>query len=161
MKRIIIIGDSAMGKTTFAKKLSSMLGIPMYSTDDFFYVKKYTHKRDIQEAKQMALNAFTKKQWIMEGTTRRLITPGLSKADTIFYFKSKSLLRQYYVLFTRKDENQDLYNLVSLAKYLFMKRFSIGNAKKVSYDELLKPYMDKVTTVHNFKEVDEVLNNIT
>lgn len=35
-KKILIIGASGRGKTTFAKKLSEKLSIQYYETDDFF-----------------------------------------------------------------------------------------------------------------------------
>lgn len=35
-KRVLIVGDSGRGKTTFAKHLSESLNIQAYSTDDFF-----------------------------------------------------------------------------------------------------------------------------
>lgn len=150
-----------MGKTTFAKKLSKKVGIPFFSTDDIFYIRKFTVKRSDEEILRLAKLTFAKKNWIVEGSTRRILSLGLKKADKIFYFQSTSLLRQYYLLFTRRNKHQDFKNLLSLTFYLFKKRFGIGEAKKVSYKELLKPYQEKVIVFANFTEIEYYLESFS
>ncbi|MFT4312639.1 MAG: hypothetical protein ACMXYF_05420 [Candidatus Woesearchaeota archaeon] len=149
-----------MGKTTFAKRLSKKLGIRVYSTDDVFYVKKYTKKRSENAILKKINEIVAKDSFILEGSTRRILRLGLEPADVIFYFRSTSLLRQYYLLFTRKDSSQNLFSLLSLSKYLFCKHFGILGTQKVSYESLLKPYRKKVITFTNFSQVDEYLKKM-
>ncbi len=160
MRKILIIGDTATGKTTFAKKLSEKLGLEMYSADDIFYVVKFTEKRSEPEIEKLAKEVASFTSYIVEGSSRRIHTHLLADADKIFQFRSESLFRQYYYLLKRKDPNQDLWNLVSLMKYLFCKRFEIGKAKKISYDDFLKPHMHKVIVFRHFREADAYLKKL-
>lgn len=107
-KKIFILGDAGRGKTAFAGKLSKHTDIPYYSTDDFFWKVKFTVPNDREKSVEEINPIYDKEEWIMEGTTRRLIIKGLEKADIIYWFKFKNILYQYYFLirrcFTRKEE---------------------------------------------------------
>jgi len=47
-KKILIVGDSGRGKSTFAKVLSQKLNIKQFSTDDFFWKVKYSQEANKQ-----------------------------------------------------------------------------------------------------------------
>ena len=78
-KKILIVGDAGRGKSTFAKNLSEKTGIPAYSTDDFFWKTKYTEPRDRPESVEMINRIYENDEWIVEGSTRRLIQPSLEE----------------------------------------------------------------------------------
>ena len=101
-KKILIIGDSGRGKTTFARAFSAKTGIPLYSTDDFFWKKKFTIKNSTEEALVNTMTVYNSDTWIVEGTTHHLLQPGLEHADLIFNFGFKNLFVQYYFLFRRQ-----------------------------------------------------------
>lgn len=58
MRKILIIGIVASGKTTFAKKLSDILNIPYYELDDIVHNKeiKGRPKRTVEEQKKHIRN---------------------------------------------------------------------------------------------------------
>jgi len=56
-KKILIVGDYGRGKTTLAQKLSRKLGIPYYSTDDFYWEKKFSKKQDKESRQDSNHNA--------------------------------------------------------------------------------------------------------
>ena len=161
--KIIIIGDAGRGKTTFAEKLSEKLGIPKYSTDDYYWETKFSKARSVEESNEMARLCFEKDSWIVEGGSRRMLIIGMPKADKIFYLKHKSFLNLAWVIckrsFGRKHET--LKNTFDLIVYQFKKRNKIGKHKSVeSFEELIKPYEDKVIRLDSFEKINNYLAQI-
>ncbi|MFA5763289.1 MAG: hypothetical protein WC915_00580 [archaeon] len=85
--RIRIFGDIASGKSTLAKKLNRELNIPVFTTDEFVYLEKYTKKRSIKERNKLADKIIKQKDWIIEGVHHSDWIKGASeKADLIIIF---------------------------------------------------------------------------
>jgi len=120
--KILILGDAGRGKSTFADKLSKKISIPHYSTDDFYWKVKFTEANDKEKSVEEISNIYKQNQWIMEGTTRRLIREGLEKADVIYLLQFNHIVQQYYFLirhkFRRKHESfKDLWGLLKHVTY--------------------------------------------
>ena len=66
--RIWIFGGTSSGKTTLAKRISSSLKLPYYSTDFMKYSKnfgkKFSEKTKTRKIKELS----KKKKWVCEGT---------------------------------------------------------------------------------------------
>lgn len=162
-KKIFILGDSGRGKTTFAKKLSEKTGIPYFSTDDFFWKVKFTEPNDREKSVEEISHIYNKDEWIMEGTTRRLIVKGLGRAEIIYHFKFRNIFHQYLSIIkrnlTRKEEK--LVDLFNLLKHVTYKKYKKGYGNHLPpLEELLAPYKDKIIEVHSFKEIDKILEDI-
>ena len=74
--------------------------------------------------------------------------------------KHKSFLNLTWIIckrsFWRKHES--LKNTYDLIVYQFKKRNKIGKHKNVeSFEELIKPYEDRVVRINSFKEIDDFL----
>ena len=162
-KKIFIVGDGGRGKTTFAGKLSDHTGIPYYSTDDFFWKVKFTIPNDKEKSVEEINPIYDKDEWIMEGTTRRLIVRGLEKADIIYWFKFKNILYQYYFLIkrslTRKNERWvDLWNLL---KHVTYKKYKKGYGNHTApLRELLEPYANKIVMIYSMKQINKIIDGI-
>ncbi len=156
-RRILIIGDSGRGKTTFSQKLSQKLNIPLYSTDDFFWKVKFSEPNDKQESIRLIEKVYLNDSWIVEGSTTDLIKPGLEKADLILNLVFRNIFEQWWALIQR-NKNRDNENLLNHLIYVTRKRFSIGNDKEKKKKELLKPFSQKILTINSYKELDEILN---
>ena len=162
-KRIFILGDAGRGKTTFAEKLSKHTGISHYSTDDFFWKVKFTVPNDREKSVEEISPIYDKDEWIMEGTTRRLIIKGLEKADVIYFLKFKNILYQYYFLIkrslTRKNEN--LIDLWNLLKHVTYKKYKRGYGNHLPpLQKLLEPYKDKTVVLSSMKEINQCIKSI-
>lgn len=158
--KIIIIGDAGRGKTTFAEKLSEKLGIPKYSTDDFYWEIKFSKPRGQEKDVEMAREVFEKDEWIIEGGTRRMLKIGMPKADRIFYLTYKNIFHQIWVLYkrNRSRDHENLKNLFDLIIYQIKKKYKLGINKKLeSFEDILAPYENKVLRMTSFKEIDEYL----
>lgn len=159
--KILITGDAGRGKTTLAVRLSQKLGIPGYSTDDYYYEIKFSKPRDKQESVDMISKVYKEDKWIVEGTTRRLLEPGLEAADIIVYLRYKNIVPQWFTLFKRGlfRKNETLGGTFELMKHVFYKRYGLGYKKgAMTQTELIEPYKDKVVFLSSFKEMNNFLN---
>lgn len=163
-KKILIMGDAGRGKTTFAEKLSKKLGIKKYSTDDFFWEIKFTKPRGKEKDIQMAKEVFENKdEWIVEGTTRRMLKLGLVDADKIFYLSYKNTLQQILILYKRyrSRENETFKDFFKLVIHQYKKRKKLGHFKsQETFEDILEPYKEKVIMLQSFEEIDKYIDQL-
>jgi adenylate kinase family enzyme len=160
-KKILILGDSGRGKSTFAEKLSKKIDIPFYSTDDFFWKIKFTEMRDKQERINEVNKIYDKDQWILEGGTRHLIYRGIELADVIYFLSFSNIFAQYYYLIKRSlgRKHERVIDLFDLLKHVTYKRYKKGYGNHMpSTEELLKSYEGKVIKLTSLKAIDGELN---
>ncbi|MEE0840408.1 MAG: AAA family ATPase [Acutalibacteraceae bacterium] len=85
MKRILIIGNSGSGKTTFAKALAEKTQLPLIHLDKLFWCGEWEHlSRDEFDA--ILQKELEKPEWIIDGNFSRTIPHRLKYCDTVFYF---------------------------------------------------------------------------
>lgn len=162
-KKILIVGDSGRGKTTFAKNLSKKLNIKHFSTDNFFWKVKYSQPIEKEISIKNMSKIYDQKSWIVEGATRSLIKQGIEKSDQIIYLVYPNLLSQFWVLFKRKltRKKETWTNLFNFYKHLFYKKYKLGQHKnKPSLEEMLKPHLGKTIRLHSFREIDNFIQNL-
>ncbi len=163
-KRILIFGHAGRGKTTFARKLSEKLSIPHYSTDDFFYKVKFTELRDREESVVLIKKVYDTDTWIVEGTTSRLLRPGLERAEVVFVLKHKSILTQYYSIIKRAvvdEKGRSISGTFHLLKHVTKKRYMKGyGTNQPTAEELKEVHNKKVIELHSFKEIDAYLASV-
>lgn len=83
MERVIIIGCSGAGKSTFARRLRDKTGLPLYYLDMFW------HKPDRTTISKtefdVRLNQLLKQdRWIIDGNFQRTLELRLKACDTVF-----------------------------------------------------------------------------
>jgi adenylate kinase family enzyme len=166
LNRILIVGDAARGKSTLASNISKKLGIPHYSTDDFYYEVKFSKLRDRQESIDTISKIFQNERWIVEGTTRHLILPGLDSADLIVHLRYKNIPTQWLVLikryFNRRGEViENIGGLLKLMKHVLYKKHHLRHRKgKLTPTEIIEPHKHKVITLSSFKEIDGFIDSL-
>lgn len=85
MERILIIGNAGSGKTTFARKLSCKLQLPLVHLDKLFWCGEWEHlSREAFDAQLQA--ELEKTQWIIDGNFNRTIPHRLNYCDTVIFF---------------------------------------------------------------------------
>lgn len=85
MKKVLVIGCSGAGKSTFARKLSEKTGLPLY------YLDMIWHKADrttvsTGEFDTALSEIMNHDRWILDGNYLRTLPMRLEKADTVFFF---------------------------------------------------------------------------
>jgi adenylate kinase family enzyme len=162
-KKILILGDSGRGKITFAEKLSKKISILHYSTDDFYYKVKFTEINDKKKSVEEIGRIYAQNEWIVEGTTRRLIQGGLETADVIYLLEFKNIIYQYYFIISRhfKRTNESLLGLWQQLKHVTRKKYKKEYANYMpSLHELLEPYKEKIIKFNFLKEINQHLESI-
>ena len=66
MQRILVMGSSGSGKSTFARRLSEITGIPMVSLDALYWKPGWVPS-DAAEFEQRATEAAGQSRWIFDG----------------------------------------------------------------------------------------------
>ena len=85
MKKIIVIGCSGSGKTTFSEKLRDKLGLPLFYLDAIWHKPDRTHiSREEFDGKLSEILA--QEQWIIDGNYSRTLERRMAVADTVFLF---------------------------------------------------------------------------
>ena len=84
MKKILVIGCPGSGKSVFSRRLSKILGIPVYHLDTIYW------KPDITEVPREVFDEriteiMNRDEWIMDGNYGRTLRYRLSYADTVFF----------------------------------------------------------------------------
>ena len=85
MKKAIVLGCPGSGKTTFAEKLSPLVGLPLYYLDAIWHKPDRTHiSRDDFDRRLREILA--EDAWIIDGNYSRTIEPRMQACDTVFLF---------------------------------------------------------------------------
>lgn len=85
MDKIIVIGCSGAGKSTFARKISTITNIPLYHLDMIWHKSDKTTISE-KEFDEKLGELLKKKQYIIDGTYSRTIERRIKECDTIYLF---------------------------------------------------------------------------
>ncbi len=159
-KRIYIIGGPGAGKTTFAKKLSKLLNLPIYRSDRMVYSSDFQKKYSKKKQKQKLNVIVKKKKWIIEGIyySDGWTKPVLKKANLIIIIKPLkiiSLLRVYkrsksLIEITPKHTYKDML-------YLLKKAYKYKNKTSL---RLIKYHNKKYLILKNKKQTQKLIDSI-
>ena len=84
-KRILVIGCPGCGKSTFAKKLSQLTGLPLFYLDLLYHrTDRTTLSRELFDRELEAI--LQKDSWIIDGNYSRTLPVRLERCDTVFFF---------------------------------------------------------------------------
>ena len=84
-RRILIIGNSCSGKSTFARKISGKLNVKHYDLDDLYFEEKYSKKRYKKECKILLSKIVQKESWVIEGVYISWTKEARDSADLIIF----------------------------------------------------------------------------
>ncbi|MBN2585608.1 hypothetical protein JXA59_03095 [Patescibacteria group bacterium] len=165
MKRIMIFGNSAAGKSTFAPKLGAKLGLPVIHVD---VIQRQCGRNNHKLIRDRLCAIADQDSWIIEGNAfRKEPDHRIRRADLIIVFDNhplKSMVRhvaRYWRIRSGKEmpaggltsrlELIDFYNMIFI-RYPRLKRRAIALAKDLNKE---------IVIVHNFKEAYLYLEGLT
>ena len=85
MKKIIVIGCPGSGKTTFARKLQALTGLPLHHLDMIWHKPDKTNISR-EEFDRRLEDIMKSDGWIIDGNYNRTVPQRLEKCDTVFLF---------------------------------------------------------------------------
>jgi adenylate kinase family enzyme len=90
MRRIVIIGPLAAGKSTLALKLGRLLEIPVYHLDWLYWGDTWTAK-PVAEWQALLDRIVAAESWIIDGNFTSSLPERLAAADTVIYLDARPL----------------------------------------------------------------------
>lgn len=83
MQKVLIIGCPGAGKSTFARRLQSLTGLPLYYLDRLWHRPDRTHITR-EEFDRTLAEWLTRPAWIIDGNYSRTLPGRLEACDTVF-----------------------------------------------------------------------------
>ena len=90
LKKILVIGCCGAGKSTFSKKLHSILNLEIIHLDQYYH-KPNWKETEQDEWKKIVNNLVKKPSWIMDGNYSGTMDVRIESADTIIYLDYPTL----------------------------------------------------------------------
>jgi len=87
MQRVLVMGSSGSGKSTFARRLSAMTGIPFVSIDAIFWKPGWVES-NTEEFRERMTEVTRQPRWIMDGNYTKSGAGELRRelSDTVIWF---------------------------------------------------------------------------
>ena len=96
-KRILVLGRSGSGKSTFAKLLGKKLDIKVFHLDQYLHDPGWIPKEHSEFAKCVE-EIISGKSWIIDGTYSQTLKPRLLLADAVFLYDYSKYFCIYRVI---------------------------------------------------------------
>lgn len=163
MKRIVIVGISSSGKSTFANKLSKKINISVIHLDKEQWTSDWKKRFSSDEWQKFIEELVKKDEWIIDGNNRSTMAIRLSRADAVILFdfpKWRCLLRAVIRIFNKKqpfDKSEGTKERISweLVKYII-------KFPKKDLEEFIVSHKDKIIyIVKNNQDTNKLLNKFT
>ncbi len=162
--KIMIFGDSAGGKSTFAEKLGKVLNIEVFHLD---MLMGQLGKENKDKILKTIKNIIGKESWIIEGNAfTKDKTMRIEAADCIYIFHNNRIkafsnhLKRYlkikFGIEIRSGSNNTKLNLKYFIPYIFVD-FPKRKQNAINFAEGLKK---KIVFINNFKEADKIINKL-
>jgi adenylate kinase family enzyme len=112
MKKILVIGSSGAGKSTFSRRLHQATNLPLVHLDRLYWKPNWVETTDKNEWKRAIENAMRGDTWILDGNYSGTLEIRLEKCDTVIFLDLPRILCVYRVLkrvaFYRKGSRPDM-----------------------------------------------------
>ena len=84
MKKVMVIGCPGAGKSTFARKLQELTGLPLYYLDMIWHKPDRTNISR-EEFDQRIREIVSQDAWIIDGNYNRTLELRMRECDTVFF----------------------------------------------------------------------------
>lgn len=159
--RILIIGCPGSGKTTFAKQLSKLTGLPIIHLDNYYWTSNWVRKSDV-EWYQIVNDFCNQEKWIMDGNYTKTMPIRIQYATSIVYldFPRWKCLTRVFIRRFRLFHNKNRTDIPTHCNERLSLEFYrwIWSYPKRSRNETLALLTDSKKTTFHFKSNGEVKN---
>lgn len=165
--KILVIGYSSSGKSTFAKRLAKLYQLPVLHIDKIAFAPNWIEREsDVVAADIKAF--MQKKSWIIDGQYRKLVPERFDQANQIFIFNFNRFKCLYGAIVRRiKYHNQNRDTIAEGCKerlnLSFVWWILFTGRRKDSKDLIksyIKEYPTKVKVFTSRKQTDRYLRSI-
>jgi len=166
-KRVMVIGCCGAGKSTFSKKLHSILGIELIHLDQYYWKPNWVES-DSEEWKHKVQELAAKPEWIIDGNYGGTMNFRMDRADTIIFLDYSTISCLWritkrinkYKGRTRPDMPEGCHERFDLEFYHYVATYNLLRRKK-HYRQLEQHKVNKQTFVlRNDKECENFLKKL-
>ena len=154
-QKVLVLGCSGSGKSTFAKQLAERTGLPLFHLDNLWWKADRTHISR-EEFDQKLAEILTEDQWILDGDYSRTYETRIRACDTIFFLDYPEEVCRNGIterVGTKRTDIPWVESELDSELVELVKRYRTTNRPKLL--ALLERYPDKVCVMfHNRKEAD-------
>jgi len=166
--KIYIVGAVASGKSTLARELSGVTGIPYTSLDEVVHIPDKSNvwgnrKRQVDERDRLFNTIISQKDWLIEDTGRACFEEAFKAADSIVLIELPPGVRNYRIMKRWIKQRIGIEKCsytpsVQMLKSMFKwsKEYEIG---RDGLKLRLSTYKNKVILLRNNKDIKEFLNS--
>jgi adenylate kinase family enzyme len=165
---IYIIGNSASGKSSLAKKLSQALKIKSYDLDNYYWQKKFTKKRDKQVVDKLVRTITHKNKWIIEGVYSSCITCSLDKADLIVWLDYPFRVIAWQLIKRQISRGEKLSDLIDFLHYVWdyyrkqtHKHYNRNESNYYKHKSIVENYPAEVVHITNRNELEQFVKKMS
>lgn len=162
LEKIVIIGSSGAGKTTFAKILGSILGMQVFHLDRLFWQNCWQRKNGDKRKETLETLVFKETCWIIDGNYLGPSPLHLEASDTIIFLDLPPLqclwrlVKRHTLHIPRDDIPEGCVDRLTLLRVLKVSLFPLLGRKTIK--QTLRTYADKkCIRLRSTKEVNEFL----
>ena len=161
MKKIIVLGCSGSGKSTFAEQLQNITKLPLYHLDNIWWKPDRTHiSRDEFDRKLDDL--INRDNWIIDGDYSRTYEKRIAACDTVFFLDYDVEVFLQGIIDRVGKERRDIPwtdNKLDPELVKLVKNYEIED--KPVLIELFNKYSDKdIIMLHSREEANALLKNM-
>ena len=163
-KRIVVVGVSASGKSTFSRKLAEKTGLPLILMDAIMWKSGWNYIGDEETTKQLD-ELSNKPEWIIEGyITKAARTFIFDRADTIIYLEYASIVASWRYIKRwwkhRKQARPELEGSPEKFSFKFLKLvWTKGETKSLNKYLSQIDNKQKIIILHSPSDANKFLKN--
>lgn len=167
MKKIILLGSSGAGKSTFAKKLSNKINIEVFHLDKLLW-KSNWEVTDKNYQIQVQEKIIEKDSWIIDGNYSGTLNMRIDASDTIIFFDINRWICIYHVIkryfkykgTTRPDMHKDCPEKLDINFLKFIWHYPKKQKIQVEKKLVSVANSKKIIIFKNKKQVNNFLENL-
>ena len=161
MKKIVVLGCSGSGKSTFALRLHDLTGLPLYHLDNIWWKPDRTHISR-EEFDRRLDDILNDDRWILDGDYSRTYEKRIAACDTVFFLDYTEEICMDGIIGRIGKERRDIpwtENKLDPELVKLVKDYETQN--KPVLIELFRKYADKdIVTFHTRDEADNMIKKI-
>lgn len=163
MNRVLVIGSGGAGKSTTARSLHEITGLPLIHLDSYYWKPDWIESTKTEWEEQIQLLC-KDPQWIMDGNYGGTMDYRLQMADTVFFLHIPrviclfSALRRHF-LRNRIDEIPGCPERIDLPFISWIWSYNSTRAPKIL--QKLKSFENKtIYIINNRKQLEQIFKQI-